>query len=100
MTILEPITLSDIDEYIADLTILADRAKSALSCGLRARMAVSAGAQKIAYGYLAKVGTLLTEIYQAGGREADSHRKYPRSKPRPEANHRPRSNRRPSRDKG
>jgi hypothetical protein len=100
MTAPEPITLSEIDEYINDIKAIADRAKKALTCGLRARMAVSAGAQKVAYSYLTKVGALLAEIYQAGGSEADSRRKYSRPKPKSEAKHKPRSNRRPSRDKG
>jgi hypothetical protein len=38
----------------------------ALNLCRRARMAVSAGAQEIAYAHLAHVGTLLAEIYQAG----------------------------------
>jgi hypothetical protein len=45
MTILQPITLSEIDEYLEDLTAIVDTTKRALSLGLRARMAVSAGAQ-------------------------------------------------------
>jgi hypothetical protein len=117
MIIPEPVTLSDVDEYIEDLRAIADKAKRALSCGLRARMAVSAGAQKVAYSYLAKVGILLMEIYQAGcGSEADFCRKYSRSnpthavaavtadpieaKPKRATKNKPKMNRRVSRDKG
>jgi hypothetical protein len=61
----EPITLRDIDNYIEDLTEIFETARIALILGLRARMAVSAGAQKSAYGHLAQVGILLTKIYLA-----------------------------------
>jgi hypothetical protein len=62
----EPIKLPDIDEYLEDLTAIAEKAKMALNLCLRARMAVSAGAQEVAYAHLARVGTLLAGIYQAG----------------------------------
>jgi ribosomal protein L34 len=74
MTILQPITLSEIDEYLEDLTAIVDTTKRALSLGLRARMAVSAGAQEVAYAHLAQVGAMLSEIYQLG------NHKYWRSK--------------------
>src|SRR5262245_10473491 len=66
MTISHPITLSEIDEYLQDLTAIVGTSKTALSLGLRARMAVSAGAQEVAYAQLAQVGALLSEIYQTG----------------------------------
>ena len=49
----KPIKLPDMDEYVEDLTAIAERAKMALTLCLRARMAVSAGAQEIAYAHLA-----------------------------------------------
>jgi hypothetical protein len=62
----EPITLSDIDDYLEDLTAIAQTANLALNLCSRARMAVSAGSQKVAYSQLAQVGSLLAKIYQAG----------------------------------
>lgn len=62
----EPIKLLDIDNYVEDLATIAEKANRALNLCLRARMAVSAGAQQVAYAHLAQVGTLLAEIYQAG----------------------------------
>jgi hypothetical protein len=62
----EPINLRDIDNYLEDLTEIFESARMALILGLRARMAVSAGAQKSAYGHFAQVGTLLAKIYLAG----------------------------------
>jgi hypothetical protein len=67
MTISHPITLSEIDEYLEDLTAIVGTSKTALSLGRRARMAVSAGAQEVAYAQLAQVGVLLAQIYQGGG---------------------------------
>jgi hypothetical protein len=62
----EPIKLPEIDEYLEELIAIAETANMALNLCRRARMAVSAGAQEIAYAHLAHVGTLLAEIYQAG----------------------------------
>jgi hypothetical protein len=45
MTIREPIKLRDIDNYLEDLTAIAQTTSKALTLCLRARMAVSAGAQ-------------------------------------------------------
>jgi hypothetical protein len=62
----EPIKLRDIDNYLEDLTEIYQTARMALTLCLRARMAVSAGAQNAAYEHLAQVGTLLAKIYLAG----------------------------------
>ena len=66
MIIRPAIKLPDIDEYVQEVTAIAEKANMALALGLRARMAVSVGAQVIAYTHLAQAGTLLAEIYQAG----------------------------------
>jgi hypothetical protein len=72
----EPIKLPDIDNYVEDLAAIAEKANKALNLCLRARMAVSAGAQHVAYAHLAQVGTLLAEIYQAGdANETNTERK-------------------------
>jgi len=55
----------DIDNYLADLTEIVESARMALILCLRARMAVSAGAQKAAY-HTSLMGSLLAKIYQAG----------------------------------
>jgi hypothetical protein len=66
MTTREPIKLRDIDNYLEDLTAIAETMSTALTLCLRARMAVSAGAQNAAYAHVAQVGSLLAKIYQAG----------------------------------